>query len=62
MRNAEQYPFIPIESILGEAWFQSQLPLTLRHNDQSVVVVRLKVCAIFVRQLAKSQESGGMKL
>jgi hypothetical protein len=41
MSNAERYPFIPIESALGEAGLQPRLPFTLRHNNQSVAVVGL---------------------
>jgi len=41
MRNAERYPFISVESALGEAGLQARLPLTLTHHDQSVTVVGL---------------------
>jgi len=41
MRNAERYPFISVESTLGEAGLQPRLPLTLTHHEQSVTVVGL---------------------
>jgi hypothetical protein len=33
MHNAERYPFLPIESALGEAGLQPRLPLRLTHQD-----------------------------
>ena len=41
MRNAERYPFISVESTLGEAGLQPRLPLTLTHHEQSVTVIGL---------------------
>jgi hypothetical protein len=41
MRNAERYPFISIETALGEAGLQPRLPLILTHQEQSVTVVGL---------------------
>jgi len=36
MRNSEQYPFIPANSILGEASLRPYLPLTLIYQERSV--------------------------
>ena len=41
MHNAERYPFLPIDSALGEAGLQPRLPLTLAYQDQSVAVTGL---------------------
>jgi hypothetical protein len=35
MHNAARYPFLPIDSALGEAGFQPRVPLTLTYQDQS---------------------------
>jgi len=41
MHNAERYPFLPIDSALGEAGLQPRVPLTLTYQDQSVAVTGL---------------------
>ena len=41
MHNAERYPFLPIDSALGEAGLQPRVPLTLAYQDQSVAVTGL---------------------
>jgi hypothetical protein len=38
MQNAERYPFLSINSALGEAGFQPRLPLSLAYHDRSVMV------------------------
>jgi hypothetical protein len=38
MQNAERYPFLSINSALGEAGFQPRLPLSLAYHDRSVTV------------------------
>lgn len=37
MRNADRYPFIAADVALGEASFRPHLPLTLVHQQQSVI-------------------------
>lgn len=41
MHNADRYPFLPIDSALGEAGLQPRMPLTLTYQDQSVAVTGL---------------------
>jgi hypothetical protein len=36
MDNAEQYPFLPSDSALGEASFRPYLPFTLAYQDRAV--------------------------
>ena len=38
MQNAERYPFLSINSALGEAGFQPRLPLTLAYHDRAIAV------------------------
>ncbi|HEY7496073.1 MAG TPA: hypothetical protein VIH59_33845 [Candidatus Tectomicrobia bacterium] len=41
MHNAARYPFLPIDTALGEAGLQPRVPLTLTYQDQSVAVTGL---------------------
>ncbi len=39
--NGKQYPFLPADSILGEASLQPYLPITLSHQGHSTATLGL---------------------